>query len=177
MSTPPPLGAIAEFSRAEALLAALRAARAAGWSRLDAYAPHPLPDAETSMGLRAGRVGWSALAAGALAGLSALALAWFLSGVAYPLDVGGRPPVAWPAYLPAAYIVAVLWAALGAMFAMLWFNGLPRLHHPVFDVPGFDRASEDRFFLLLSAEDPLYALRGAAALLQSQSPLRIEALA
>jgi hypothetical protein len=170
-------GLIAEFDEAEALTRAVRAALAAGWTRFEAYAPHPLPDAEAAMGLRAGRVGWSALAAGALAGLSALALAWYLSGVAYPLDVGGRPPVAWPAYLPAAYIVAVLWAALGAMFAMLWFNGLPRLHHPVFEVPGFDRASEDRFFLLLSAEDPLYALHGAEALLQAQSPRRIEALA
>jgi len=122
-------------------------------------------------------VGWSSAIFGVLAGISALALTWYLSGVAYPLEVGGRPPVAWPAFLPAAYIVAVLWAALGAMFAMLWFNGLPRLHHPVFDLPGFDRASEDRFFLLLSAEDPLYVGGSAEALLRAQSPLRVEPLA
>lgn len=169
-------GLIAEFDDPEALTRAVRAALGAGWTRFEAYSPHPVPDAETAMGLSGARVGWSAVTAGVLAGISALALAWYLSGTAYPLEVGGRPPVAWPAFLPGAYIVAVLWAALGAMFAMLWFNGLPRLHHPVFDVPGFDRASEDRFFLLLSAEDPVYAAESAKALLCAQSPLRIEAL-
>ena len=53
MSQSPPQGAIAEFTEAEALVAAVRAARAAGWSRLDAHAPHPVPEAAEALGVRA----------------------------------------------------------------------------------------------------------------------------
>ena len=64
MSQPPPQGAIAEFAEAGALIAAVRAARAAGWSRLDAHAPHPVPEAAEALGARAAPVAWIAVAAG-----------------------------------------------------------------------------------------------------------------
>lgn len=173
---PAGFGTLAEFADADALTAAVRAAVAAGWTRLEAHAPHPVPDAALAMGVRAAPVAWFAAAAGVLGALGAYGLSWYLSAHAYPLNVGGRPPHAWPAFLPAAYIVGVLAAALAALAAMLWLNGLPRLHHPVFDARGFGRASEDRFFLLLLAEDPLHADGRAPRFLRAQHPLRIAAV-
>ncbi len=35
-------------------------------------------------------------------------------------------------------------------------NGLPRFHHPVFSAEGFDRATDDRFFLCVEASDPKF---------------------
>lgn len=166
-------GTIAEFTDPEALTAAVRAARADGWTRFEAYAPHPVPDAAEAMGVRAAPVGWTAAAAGLLAAAAAYGYAWYLSVHDYPLNVGGRPPHAWAAFLPAAYIVGVLWAAIAAILAMLWLNGLPRLHHPVFAAPGFERATEDHFFLFLAAEDPLHTPERARRLLRTQAPLRV----
>jgi len=42
---------------------------------------------------------------------------------------------------------------------LLWSCGLPRLHHPLFEIPGFERATQDRFFLLASTEQSDEAAR------------------
>ena len=173
MSHAPPSGAIAEFGAAEALVAAVRAARAAGWSRLEAHAPHPVPEAAEALGVRAAPVAWIAIAAGVSGAAIAYGVSWYLSVYDYPLNVGGRPPDAWPVFLPAAYIVGVLWAAAAALLGMLRLNRLPRLHHPVFHARGFHRASQDRYFLHLSAEDPLFELEAALAFLRGLAPLRV----
>ena len=55
MSHPPPYGLMAEFTGAEVLTEAVRAARAAGWARMEAYSPYPVPDAAEAMGVSAAR--------------------------------------------------------------------------------------------------------------------------
>jgi hypothetical protein len=74
----------------------------------------------------------------------------------YPLNVGGRPLNALPAFIPVAYESTILLAAFGAFFGMLIYNGLPRPYHSVFNTPNFERASQDRFFLAIQADDPKY---------------------
>ncbi len=49
-------------------------------------------------------------------------------------------------------------------------SSLPRPHHPVFNVPQFARASQDRFFLCIEATDPLFDPRGTAELLAAMNP-------
>ena len=50
----------------------------------------------------------------------------------------------------------VLLAAFGALFGMVLINKLPRLYHPIFKHSGIHRASDDRFFLSIEAQDPKF---------------------
>jgi hypothetical protein len=166
-------GIMAEFDSDGALLAAMHAARAAGWRRMDAFTPYPVAEAATLLGARGNRVAWIAIGAGLFGAVLAYGTQWWLSVYQYPINVGGRPLHAWPAFLPATTIVAILWAAAASLLGMLALNRLPRLWHPVFAAPGFLRASEDRFFLLIAADDPQFGAEAATRFLQSTGALRV----
>lgn len=169
-------GIVAEFASANGLLAATRAARDAGYRRLDAFAPFPLADVSVVLGHRTAVVPLIAATAAVVGGgLSYLAQYW-MNAVDYPLNVGGRPLHSWPAFIPATIIVSALWLAAAAFLTMLFKCGLPRFSHPMFDVPGFERASDERFFLWVSSEDPAYEPRDVAALLQRQGAVAITRL-
>lgn len=176
MTDAPPAGMIAEFDDPEAMVAALRAARQAGWTRLDAFAPYPVPEAAELLGARGAPIGWIALASGLVGAILAYATQWWLSVHDYPINVGGRPLHALPAFLPATTVVAILWAAVATLVGMLVMNRLPRLHHPVFAAAGFERASQDRFFVGLFAGDPGFDAAEAARFLRRQKPLSVSEL-
>ena len=149
-------GLVAEFDDLDRLVAAIRRLRASGYRRLDAYAPFPAEEVPEALGFRENRLPYIALAGGILGGVGGFFLQWYLNAYNYPINVGGRPLAAWPAFALPAFELTVLGAALAVVVGMLWLNGLPRLYHPVFNADHFSRATVDRFFLAVEVADPRY---------------------
>jgi hypothetical protein len=138
---------VAEFASADRLLAAIPRVRAAGYTRLDAFAPLAVEGLHEALGGRPSRAGLAMLAAGVLAAAGSYGLEWLSAVRLYPLNVGGRPLHSWQVFTLVPFEVGVLAAALAGFAAFLWSSGLPSLHHPLFAVEGFERASRDRFIL------------------------------
>jgi hypothetical protein len=95
------------------------------------------------------------------------ALQYWASVIAYPLNIGGRPLAAWPAFVVPSYELTILFSAIGAAVGMIVFNGLPQPYHPVFNVERFSLASSDKFFLVIESTDPKFDRTGSAAFLES----------
>jgi hypothetical protein len=167
---PGPWGLMAEFDKPADLVRACRAAREAGYRRMDAYTPFPMEAVFEALDLDRNAMPLIVLCGGILGGLAGLGLQYWVSVVAYPLNVGGKPFFSLPAFIPVTFELAILIAALFAVLGMLALNGLPMPYHPVFNVPSFALASRDRFFLCIESADPKFDREGTQRFLEQFSP-------
>jgi hypothetical protein len=149
-------GYLGELLTPEDLLRAVGALRARGYRRIDAFSPYPVKGLEEALHLRRSPLTWRVLPVALLgAGFGYLIQLW-CNGVDYPLDVGGRPLNSVPAFIPITFEAGVLAAAVSGCFLLFLLCGLPELYSPVFDVPGFERASIDRFWVGVDERDPSF---------------------
>jgi hypothetical protein len=166
-------GLLGEFASAEQLLHAAKRAADEGYRRVDAYSPLPIEGMSEAIGFHGTRLPLIVLIGGIAGGLLGYGMQYYMAVVSYPLNIGGRPLHSWPAFIPVTFELTILGAALAAVLGMLALNGLPRPHHPLFNVPEFSLATQSRFFLCLEATDPLFDLDASAALLSQADALRI----
>ena len=151
-------GAMAEFDTPEELIEACERSYAAGFRRMDAYAPMPVTGLAEALGYKRNKVALCVLIAGICGAVGGFGLLEWITVIAYPHNVGGRPLNSWPAYIPITFECMVLLAGLTAMISMLAMNGLPKPYHPVFNVEAFERASVDKFFLCIESSDPQFRI-------------------
>lgn len=170
-------GLMAEFETGEKLRLAAVRARDEGFRHMDAYAPLPVEGLAEAVALRKTTVEKLVFAAGVLGGTGGFMLCWWMTVIAYPHNVAGRPLNSWPAYIPITFESMVLIACLTAVISMLMLNGLPQPYHPVFNVPEFERASRDRFFLCIEAADPRFDLEKTREFLEGLNPLGVTEVA
>ena len=137
-----------EFADAHTLQEALSMLRAAGHKDLRWYAPLPLEQGDgTEPHLAPHALSIAGACSGFVFGLGAWLMQYVSAVLDYPIDVGARPSDSAIAFVPAAWALAVLGAALGIIAAFLCVARLPRFHQPLFDTPDFARVSVDRYFL------------------------------
>lgn len=160
-------GVLAEFPTPHELIHAVEKTREAGYRRIEAYTPFPVEGLSEALALKRNKVPLITLIGGLTGGLGGFFFQYWVSVIAYPVNIGGRPLNSWPAFIPVTFELTVLGAALSAVFGMLALNGLPRPHHPLFNVRRFVRhATSDRFFLCIEARDPKFNLSESARFLQ-----------
>jgi hypothetical protein len=176
-TTPTLHGLMAEFETPTGLVEAATKARLAGYRKMDAYSPIPIEELNEALALRRTRLPLLVLIGGILGCAGGFGLASWVSAVAYPMDVGGRPLISWPQFIPVTFETTVLGAALTAFFGMWALNKLPQPYHPVFNVPAFGRASTDRFFLVIESTDPRFDRTATWQFLENLHPVGVSEVA
>ncbi|MGZ4964648.1 MAG: DUF3341 domain-containing protein [Limisphaerales bacterium] len=166
-------GLMAEFVEHDQLLHAARKAYAEGYREIDAFSPFPIEGLAEAIGHEHSNVPFVTLIGGMIGGLGGYFMQWIANAHLYPLNVGGRPFNSWPNFIPITFELTILLASLTAFLAVFVFNKLPHLHHPVFNVPEFHRASIDRFFLLIEVDDPEFDPKRTHDFLNSLQPRKI----
>ena len=174
MSAPRPLyGLSAEFAAKEQIVAATRRAYAEGYRKMDDYSPFPIEELPEALGRGDTAVPLITLMGGTIFGLGGFFMEWISMAKLYPLNVGGRPFVSWPSFIPVTFEMTILGGALSATIGMIMLNRLPQPYHPVFNAPNFARASQDRFFLCIECADPKFDLTMTGDFLRRLNPISV----
>jgi hypothetical protein len=166
-------GLMAEFDSPSAVVAAARRIYDAGYRRINAYSPFPIEELSEAIGFHHDYVPLATLIGGILGGLGGFALQYWTSAIDYPINVGGRPLLSLPAFIPITFECTILLAAFGAFLGNLLMNRLPQPYHSAFNAPNFARASQDRFFLCVKSDDPMYSEARTRAFLKGLGAIEV----
>lgn len=142
-------GAVAYFKTPDEVLQAAKTATAKGFKNVEAYTPFPIHGMDEALGLKPSIVPWATF----IGGLTGFAIATHLqvwtSAFDWPINVGGKPMVSLPAFIPIMFELTVLLAGLSTAGFMFFLNGLPNLKPNPFD----PRTTDDRFALYIPFAD------------------------
>jgi hypothetical protein len=169
----PLFGLAAEFDSAEAVLSAAERIYSAGYRRADAFSPFPVENLPEALGFTRTAMPTLVGIGGLVGAATGFGMLWFANVINYPWNIGGRPPNSWPAFIPITFELGVLFAALAAVVGMLALNGLPMPYHPMFNLPNFNLASKDKFFIVIESADEKFDLKATRTFLQSLAPLSV----
>ena len=169
-------GLVGEYTSPEALVRAIGVVRELGLRRLEALTPFPVKEAEAALGFDRPHTPRWALLGGLLGAGGMYLLQLWVSAWHWPLDVGGRPPHSVPAFVPWTFEGGVLCASLSIFVAFFLACRLPRLAHPVFAVPGIERATQDRFFLVVDARQVGFEAQRVEAALRRAGAIAVRPL-
>jgi hypothetical protein len=167
-------GLLAKFPSPETLVSATRHATDAGYRDLDAYTPFPVEDLSDAMRMKPSKLPYAVLGGGITGGLLGFLMQVYATVFDYPLNIGGRPLLSWPAYIPITFELTVLLAAFGGVIGLFVVTRFPQPYHPVFNVEDFQKhGSQDGFYLGIEARDPKFDLANTRKFLEDQGAILV----
>jgi hypothetical protein len=173
MKDPKIFGLMAEFDDVNDVITAAHRVYDAGYRKIDAYSPFPVEELSEAIGFHKNGVALVCLVGGLLGCTGAYVLQWWINTISYPINIGGRPFHSWPSFIIVTFEMTILFSGLSAVFGMLALNGLPMPYHPVFNVPRFEFASKDRFFIVVFSSDKNYDAVRTRQFLEGLNPISV----
>ncbi|MGZ3774373.1 MAG: DUF3341 domain-containing protein [Pseudobdellovibrionaceae bacterium] len=166
-------GVLAEYKEVHELISATQIVLDHGYKKIQTFTPHPVKELSELLNHDTRLIAFLTLVMGIGSCLGGYYLQYWISAISFPVNIGGRPYHSAPAFIPATFEITILGAAVTVFFSFLILCGLPRLNHPLFNVHQFSRASIDRYFLFVHANDPLFEISSTTQILNQSSALGV----
>jgi len=138
------------FTDEEVLFPAVKKVRRAGYKIHDVYTPMPIHGLDTAMGLRDTSLHTAGFIYGISGTITALACMTWVFTTDWPLNIGGKPHFALPAWIPITFELTVLFAAVGMVLTFCYICQLApfvKKHH------FHPRATDDLFVMVIECTE------------------------
>lgn len=134
------------FDDEEILFLAIKKVRSAGYKIHDVYTPFAVHGLDKALGLRETRLHTAGFIYGITGTATALAFISWIFTSDWPLNIGGKPHFALPAWIPIIFEITVLFAAVGMVLTFCYLCQLApflKKHH------FHSRATDDLFVMVI----------------------------
>jgi Protein of unknown function (DUF3341) len=146
----PRRGVLALYDDPDKLLAAAAIAKEHGFPDLDAYTPYAVHGLSEALGIKKSWVPYVTLVMGLSGAALGLTFMIWTSAYDWPINVGGKPMISLPAFIPITFECGVLIGGTMTLAALLLACGLPNLSKPILDRD----LTNDRFGLWVPESGP-----------------------
>jgi hypothetical protein len=163
----PKRGVLALYDNPDALLHAAARVKEHGFPDVDAFTPYPVHGLSEALGIKKSWVPYVTLVMGLAGAALALAFEIWTSAIDWPLNVGGKPMVSLPAFIPITFEGGVLIGGTMTLAALLVACGLPNLGAPILDRD----LTNDRFALWIPDTGPDWNETRAIDFLKTTNPV------
>lgn len=162
---------VSVFGSAQDIIDAAKTASEKGYDIVDTYTPYAVHGLDTAMGVTPTRLAFVCFALGLSGAVAKLGFQIWTSAWDWPVNVGGKPLVSIPAFVPVTFEVMVLFAGVGTVLAFFLRSKL---------FPGkkpkavYERVTNDRFVLVLAQNDASFDIRKVEAMFKPFGLLQME---
>ena len=167
-------GLLAQYDSPADIFHACEEVRDAGYSKWDANTPFPIHGLDKAMGLKPSILPWFVLGGGLTGGIFAMCFMIWVSAIEYPLNIGGKPLLSIPAFIPVTFELTVLFSVFSCFFGLWFVCRLPQLFHPAFANKAFEKVTDDKFFIMIEANDPKFDATKTKTLLEQTGASLVE---
>ncbi len=141
---------IGSFADPDELMAGIDRLQANNVSIYDCFTPMPIHGIEAKLGVKPSRLPIAAFCFGLLGGTMGFSLLYYTLFYDWPMNIGGKPALPLPDFVPVTFECTILITALGMVATFFYRNHLfPGRAPRVMDL----RATDDRFILAVDAND------------------------
>lgn len=137
---------VGSFDNEDVLFPAVKKVRTAGYKIHDVYTPFPVHGLDHAIGIRETSLHTAGFIYGITGTTTALSCMGWIFTTDWPLNIGGKPHFALPAFIPITFELTVLFSAVGMVITFCYLCQLMpfvKKHH--FSA----RATDDRFVMVI----------------------------
>lgn len=145
------------FNSPDDIISAAKKTEAAGYKNWDVHTPYPIHGMDNAMKLKPSKLGYVTLTFGLTGAVVALLFMYWALSINYPMNIGGKPFFALPAFIPVTFEVTVLLATVCTVLGMItFFFWFPNNSHPLHDTQYMKTVAVDKFGITIEASDPQF---------------------
>lgn len=137
------------FDDEDVLVDAVGKIRSSGVKIFEVYTPFPVHGLDTALGYKPSNLPVVAFLCGMTGTILALVMQIGMLGFDWPMDIGGKPYIALPSFIPVTFELTILLTALGMVGSFLIISDLKPYKLPyMFD----KRSTDDKFVMAIDID-------------------------